>query len=177
MKEAVLQNISMPGHVKKLLIKALLLFAGWMFLYQLWLKPLGIPDNIFTQTVATGAEKLLLVFIDDIKKVGSSIFVHGVRSVNIASQCNGLELIALYIGILICLPGAFKRKMIYSVAGIAGITVLNIIRCALLAWMYYQKMPLTDFAHHYAFKIIIYLFAFGGWFLYSKNLKFNEKTT
>jgi exosortase/archaeosortase family protein len=57
------------------------------------------------------------------------------------------------------------------VVGVSSIIVLNIIRCALLAWMYYQQMSVADFAHHYAFKLIIYACTFWGWYLYSKQLR------
>lgn len=174
MNNATMPKPAIPAYVKKLLIRGSILFVAWTLLYHLVMKPMGIPDNIFTETVASGTEKFLLLFMNDIQKLGSSIYVNGTRSVNIASQCNGMELIALYIGILLCLPGSVKRKLTFILLGSIGITLLNILRCSALAYMYHQDVPLTDFAHHYAFKLIVYLFAFGGWVLYSRNIKFNE---
>ena len=90
---------------------------------------------------------------------------------SIARQCNGLELIVLYLGFIICLPSSAKRMLIYSIVGIVVIYILNIIRAALLAVMYAESHSMTDFAHHYVFKIAIYAVVFYGWVLYMKKPK------
>ncbi len=174
-QQVSLPSKGIPSGIRKMLVKAVFLFTAWMLCYNLWLKPMGIPDIYFTRVVTSGTEQVLHFFYQDIRETESSIFINGVRSVNIANPCNGLELTALLIGVLICLPGSFKKKFLFSLGGTAGIILLNIIRCALLAWMFYGKMPLADFAHHYAFKLVIYLFTFACWVLFCKNLSFNGK--
>lgn len=166
--------LSLPVRIKHTLYKIAALFTGWLLVYNYWLKPLGIPDTQLTAIVTWGTERLLSIFYTDIHSQASSIYIHGSRVINIASPCNGLELIALYIGILICMPGNWKKLLIYSVTGILSITFLNMVRCTLLAWMYYRHMDLADFAHHYAFKLAIYAFVFFGWYLYSRNMNHHE---
>jgi len=170
-KEAKTMSSTIPQPVKVVLIKIVILFGAWLLLYPTWLKPLGIPDTQLTQLVTAGTHWVLSFFYDNVQAVGSSILLNDMRVILIGTPCNGLELIALYLGILICIPGNWKRFLVFAVIGVSSIIVLNIIRCALLAWMYYQQMSVADFAHHYAFKLIIYACTFWGWYLYSKQLR------
>lgn len=165
------KKIIMPVKIRKLLIRAALIFLAWTLLYNLWLSPVGVPDNQMTQLVVIGTVELLALFYDDVHHQNSGIILEGVRAVNIARQCNGLELIALYTGMILIMPSNWKRMLSFILGGFVVITALNMIRCALLAWMYLHQMDLADVAHHYIFKLAIYGVVFYGWMLYSKKVK------
>lgn len=165
---------TIPANVLRFLVRALLLVVAWELLYNFLLKPSGIPDNQLTRLVQVGAIKMLSWFYTNVGEDGSAIILDGKKAVSIARQCNGLELIVLYLGFIICLPSAFKRMLIFSVVGLTVIYILNVIRTALLAAMYHHDHSLTNFAHHYVFKIIIYAVVFLGWMLYMKQNKKNE---
>lgn len=165
------KKIPIPANITKLLIRAVILFSAWGILYYLFLEPIGIPDNQLTAFVVWGTVKTLALFFNEVVAHGSSIFIHGIQSVNIANSCNGLELIALYIGFILIVPSTFKRMLSFILVGSITITFLNIVRCALLAWMYLHDMNLADIAHHYIFKLTIYAVVFYGWMLYSKSIK------
>lgn len=166
-------KLALPANIKKLFLRAVLVFAGWCLLYQLVLKPMGIPDNQLTQLVLKGTVTMLSWFHPNVYQSGSSVFLNGVKSVNVAPQCNGLELIALYIGMMLIMPSNWKRMIVFSIAGISVIILLNMVRCSLLAYLYLHHMAIAEFAHHYAFKMVIYAVAFYGWVLYSKKINFN----
>lgn len=158
-----------PANVRKFLIRAIILVAGWNLLYHLLLKPALFPDKQLTDFIVWGTVKFLSLFHSDVTNIGNNIYLYGVRSVNIDHQCNGLELIVLYIGFLLCLPSSFKKMFVFSMVGIIVICLLNILRCGALAWMFLNMRTVVDFAHHYAFKLIIYAVVFYGWVLYSKK--------
>lgn len=158
-----------PANVRPFLWRGLALVVGWNLLYHLLLAPLGVPDNQLTAAVQFGTAKLLTVFYPSIELKGPSVFINGIQSINIAPQCNGLELMVLYVGFIICIPSNAKKMLLYSVAGIAVIYILNIIRCTLLGVMYYEQHALADFAHHYAFKMVVYAAVFYGWVLYARK--------
>jgi len=168
-KNAEQKQPVIPVKLKKLLLRASIAFIAWSLAYNLWLAPAGIPDNQITQLVVKGTVKLLSFFYTNVHQDGSSIFLNNVRAVNIANACNGLELIVLYIGFILIMPSGWKRMTAFVLSGAVVITLLNIIRCALLAWMYFHKMDLADIAHHYIFKLAIYAVVFYGWMLYSKK--------
>lgn len=167
---------SMPASVRKFLVRALIVVVAWEMLYNFILRPLGIPDDQLTTVVRIGSIKLLSLFYTDIGHDGNIILLNGHKVVSIARQCNGLELIVLYIGFMICLPSTWKRMLTFGIIGTVIIYILNIIRTALLAVMYAEQNGMTDFAHHYLFKIIIYAVVFAGWVLYMKKPKNAAKT-
>lgn len=162
---------AIPANVRPFIIRATILVIAWELLYNFILKPTGIPDDQLTAAVQFGAIKILSLFYSNIGQDGNIIILDGENAVSIARQCNGLELIVLYLGFIICLPSNPKKMILFSVVGLAVIYILNIIRSALLAVMYLQDHSLTDFAHHYVFKLIIYAVVFLGWVLYMKKPK------
>lgn len=163
-----------PKSIQPFIIRAVALFMGWKLLYIFLLRPYEMPDAQLTRWVQKGAVWLLSLFYSNVGEEGSSILLNGVKSVNIAHQCNGLELIVLYIGFILCIPTKFVRMVGYIVIGTIVIHALNVVRAAILADMYYKQHAMAHFAHHYAFKLVIYFVVFLGWMMYVKKMKKNE---
>ncbi len=91
---------------------------------------------------------------------------------HIADSCNGLELLALYIGFIIAMPlRNLKRKIKYIVLGSIVIFSVNVLRCVGLVEIQMLLHRLFKFAHHYLFKMIIYGTIFFIWFLFMKTVK------
>ncbi len=159
----------LPANIRKFFIRAVILVVGWNLLYHLLLKPALFPDRQLTDLIVWGTVKVLSIFHNDVTNVGQNIYLYGVRSVNIDHQCNGLELIVLYIGFILCLPTNFRKMFSFAIVGIAVICFLNMLRCGALAWMFLNMRSVADFAHHYAFKLVIYAVVFYGWVLYTRK--------
>jgi exosortase/archaeosortase family protein len=161
---------TVPHSIIRFFVRGILLTLAWNLLYHLILKPAMIPDNQLTAFIEWGTVKMLSLFTPDVYGVGKSVFIGKVQCVNIDPQCNGLELIVMYIGFLFCLPSNKWKMLAYAIVGTLVICILNMMRCAALAWMYlHTARSIVDFAHHFAFKLIIYAVVFCGWLLYSKN--------
>lgn len=167
---------SIPVNVRKFLLRAVILIVCWELLYNFLLKPAGVPDDQLTQLVQWGAVRVLSVFYSDVSSYQNLIMINGEKVVSIARQCNGLELIVLYIGFMFCLPSSWKKMLAFGIVGTLVIYILNIFRTAGLAAMYAHQHSMTDFAHHYLFKIIIYAVVFAGWVLYMKKPGNNAPT-
>lgn len=163
-----------PANVRSFLLRAAILVIVWELLYNFVLKPAGIPDDQLTRAVQVGAMEVLSWFYTSVTDNGNKIIIDGNTAVGIARQCNGLELIALYIGFILCIPTNLKRMLSFIILGTIAISILNVVRTALLAAMYNHDHSLTDFAHHYVFKIIIYAAVFYGWVLYVKKPRKHE---
>jgi exosortase/archaeosortase family protein len=178
-----------PGPVKTFLVKASILFVAWKAVYLIFLLPGRVLDKPLTSFVAKGAAATLGIFhpADDYNAIpGTHAIITGregiepvmtIRSgdtvlLNIADACNGLELLALYVGLILCLPASPKRKLIYIFGGIAGIEVLNVLRCVGLVLVYLHEPEYLDFSHHYLFTLVVYAFIFWLWYLYSRNPDF-----
>jgi len=160
---------SVPPEALKFFCRAIVLITGWNLLYHLVLKPLQIPDAQLTGFVVWGTAKISSLFYNNVSTEGTSILINGMKAVNIDTQCNGLELIVLYIGFILCLPSTFKKMSFFIIAGTLAICVINMTRCAALAWMVMHMRQHVDFAHHYLFKLAVYAMVFYGWKIYGKR--------
>jgi exosortase/archaeosortase family protein len=169
LKQLLEKQKGIPPYFKRFLLLAGALFISWSLLYNLLLKPAGIPDRQLTQVVVEGTRLSLQPFFDQVFIKDTSIYIDGTEAVNIAPQCNGLELIVLYLGFLICIPASGARKLKFAAFGILLITLLNVLRCSLLAWLYMTNFDIAEFAHHFAFKLVIYSVVFCLWVLFIRK--------
>ena len=185
---------SIPAEVKIFLKRALLIFIIWKIVYNGFLFNGRIIDKPLTDFSTKGAEKIMQLFypknILSIKEECNPsielnyemvcfdfLYKDGRKIVGVADGCNALELYILYLGFLFSFPIAikkYKRIIFFSIAGIVIIYLANIIRLAALAEMNMRRMDAVDMAHHYVFKMIVYVLIFGLWVLYIKKSPLNE---
>jgi len=177
-----------PPQVRIFLLRGLVLFALWKFLYLFfWAQPRTL-DGPLTNTVGRQSVWMLnqlyhtqgfkatpVVAVTrmegeyQVAKV-SKIDKDGKHLLNIADDCNGLELFILYIGFILSMPASFKRKAIYLVGGVVIIHLVNLLRCVGLSALLMHWDRYFDLAHHYIFKIMVYSTIFVLWVRFSNNL-------
>ncbi len=161
--------------IQPFIIRAVILFFAWKLLYTFILYPYGIPNDWLTQFTEDSVAKVLSFFYKNVSQYNHAIYANGIETVIIAPECNGLEVFVLYIGLMLCIPTNWKRLLAFSVMGVIVIFILNVLRSAGLAAMYYHQNYFVNFAHHYAFKLIIYAVVFLFWVWYTKIPIKNEK--
>jgi len=181
-----------PKPVKAFLLKATVLFVVWKAVYLLLLLPGRVLDKPLTFLIGKGTAASLNVIRrpDEYSAVPTTqpnfpeddalVPVMAIRSgrqtvLSIADRCNGLELLVLYAGLILCLPAARKRQGVYILGGVLLIEILNVIRCVGLALIFLHRPQYLDFSHHYLFTFVVYAFIFGLWWLFSKDLEFAKK--
>jgi exosortase/archaeosortase family protein len=177
-----------PPQVRIFLLRGLVFFAIWKFLYLFfWAQPRTL-DGPLTNTVGRQSVWMLnklyqtqgfkatpVVAVTrmegeyQVAKV-SKIDRDGKHLLNIADDCNGLELFVLYIGFILSMPAAFRRKAIYLLGGVAIIHLVNLLRCVGLSALLMHWDRYFDLAHHYIFKIMVYSTIFVLWVRFSNNL-------
>ena len=189
---SILNNIPLP--IRLFLGKALLFFVVWKVIYTFFLFDSQLFDKVLTKHVGdTSAfvlnnSGLMSGFTSEIEKYDSvfngeklnnqvsAIYHHGEKVLHIANVCNGLELIVLYIGFIVCMPSSFKRKLLYIIFGVIILDLINIFRCVGLIYLSEYFEAYFDFAHHYLFKAIVYLATFLLWVKFSRKISLNEKS-
>ncbi len=182
-----------PRPVKLFLLKAIALFVLWKGLYLLVLLPGRVLDKPLTYAVGVSTAATLNVISPpgdysareglNPKQVGNTIvqedvmqiFLSQQRLLSIGDPCNGLEILVLYAGLILCLPGSAYKKAMFLVLGMVCIEVLNVIRCAALVLIYIHRPEYLDFSHHYLFTFLVYAFIFWLWFRFTKGLGFAKK--
>ncbi|HET6253219.1 MAG TPA: hypothetical protein VFE32_04070 [Puia sp.] len=181
-----------PKPVIEFLLKATFLFVAWKAVYLLFLLPGRVLDKPLTYIIGKGAAATLTLLnpsggFNAVSAVHPKGFgneglepVMAIRSgqtglLDIADVCNGLELLVLYAGLILCLPANRNRKLLYIVGGIIGIEMLNVLRCASLVLVYLHKPQWLDFSHHYLFTFVVYAFIFWLWYLFTRDPELAKK--
>jgi len=179
-------TLKAPRTIIVFFVKAAILFVIWKLLYILWLRPQGILDAPLTTAVGTSTVGVLNLFAEHSKfapvrsfpTAGSEedaepggvvdIYRNGENTLRIAPACNGLEIMILYAGFLFCFPVVSpSRRWIFIGIGLALIFLLNVIRCALLVWIFLRYRQYLDFSHHFLFTSIVYICVFLLWYRYT----------
>jgi exosortase/archaeosortase family protein len=170
---------NMPADVERILLRALVIFVAWKLLYHLALYPARVPDRqlteatarstgwLYTHLISNTAASVRDVSLPEFTK--STLLINNEAAIGIADGCNGLEIHILYVGFLLCIPASRTKMLSYIILGMTGIYILNVFRCFGLAWLYNNQYSIANFAHHYLFKMIIYLAVFLTWTSYSRK--------
>jgi exosortase/archaeosortase family protein len=183
-----------PSPVKTFLWRAFVVFVIWEMTYSIYLLPDRIIDRPLTMFVGNSTanfinlikqanfatcqyvSKTTTIEGNTISTMAATVFLGPKRLIGIADGCNGLSLFVLFIGFILAYPGNVYLKLGYAFIGTVIITFLNISRCTGLALVHNSYPNLTDFAHHYLFKIITYTAIFYMWLGFIKiNQKINTK--
>lgn len=179
-----------PRPVKSFLWKAMAIFIIWKALYLSILVPNRVLDRPITDAVGVSTARTLNFFsrpADYSTRPGVNVKQDGEREdvmvisrgqervLSIADACNGLEVMVLFAGLILCLPSGWGRKTRFVLTGMVLIEVLNVLRCAGLALVYQYHPEYLDFSHHYLFTFVVYAFIFWLWYLFSKGPGFAQK--
>jgi exosortase family protein XrtF len=149
------------------LLKALLLYTAWFFIYEMWLHPRQTLD-IFVIDLSIRPSKYILELLGYGVFTGLDrlIGIDGFPGLWVGDNCNGIALFALFSGFIIAYPGPWKKKLVFIPAGIVLLEMLYIIRLVVLAIIQTYSYSLTEFHHTYTFTIVIYGFIFFLWMLW-----------
>ncbi|MGC1204331.1 MAG: archaeosortase/exosortase family protein [Flavobacteriaceae bacterium] len=178
-----------PLPIRLFLGKALLFFIVWKIIYSFFLYDSKFLDYPLTTHVAEAStvflnNSMLLsgfttqrVFTEDDSLLieASEIYHNDNLVLFIADACNGLELMVLYIGFIVCMPSKYWRKVIYILLGVLFIDIINILRCSGLIYLREYFHAYFDFAHHYLFKAVVYAATFLMWMVYSRKISLKNE--
>lgn len=186
-----LKKIPLP--IRLFLGKALLLFIIWKIIYTGFLYDSKYLDHPLTTHVAVASTYVLnnLGSMDGFssKRENTSFTYESGKSIHeistiyhydekvlyIANACNGLEVMILYIGFIICMPSSFWRKVLYIILGVIILDLINILRCVGLIYLQEYFHAYFEFAHHYLFKAIVYTATLLIWMFYSRKIHLKDE--
>ncbi|PCJ26000.1 MAG: hypothetical protein COA97_06740 [Flavobacteriales bacterium] len=151
------------------LIKAIALYVFWYLVYDLWLKKVGIIDNLIVDNMIYVVYEILTAFGYLLNVDYHTIGIGGgVTSVFIATGCTGIELMALFAGFVIIFEGNWKNKLWYIPLGLLILHFLNILRVIALMFIGRYSQEMLEFNHKYTFTIVMYIITFIGWMIWVK---------
>ena len=183
-----------PLPIRLFLGKALLFFILWKIIYGVFLLDSNSLDNLLTNHVGVSSVYVLnnltpmsgfiakeeiyseVLAGEIVEHLSSAIYHNGYKVLDIAQACNGLELLVLYIGFIVCMPSNITRKLLYIGIGVLLIDSVNILRCVGLIYLREYFHAYFDFAHHYVFKIMIYTATFLIWVRFSRKIQLKNES-
>lgn len=178
--------LEIPSLVRTFLLRSLLAFAIFQGYFLGWELRNGTVNAFLTEEVGKHSVSLLNAIQSQEVYRGkmehfwvfnqgnwvwtstSQIYFHGSLILHLADACNGLEMMALFLGFILCVPGRMRLKAWFIPLGLMGIYSMNVFRCVGLVLVYQFAQPQFDIAHHYWFKMVVYGFIFFLWYLFLK---------
>lgn len=150
-----------------------MLYLAWFFLYESWLKPMGIPDQPLTRHTTELSNTLLNAIGYNIsfyhQEHMSYLYIQSERLLGVAHECNALILFVLFAGFVISFPGNWLQKLWFIPGGMLAIGLVNIGRVTALTLIQIHYPSALAFNHKYTFTILVYGFIFSLWMLWVKK--------
>lgn len=183
-----------PLPIRLFLGKALLFFIAWQIIYGFSLFNSKEVDDFLTTHVGISSVYVLNNFTGmsgfSAKKeiysevlggettpyLSTAIYHNNYKVLDIAKACNGLELMVLFIGFIVCMPSKFWRKVKYIILGLILLDAVNILRCVGLIYLREYFHTYFQFAHHYLFKMIVYTVTFLIWVYFSRKINLKNES-
>lgn len=129
------------------------------------------PDGI-TTLVSDQTRDLLKLFGVDAgtapheAEASHKFSVNGKFVARIVEGCNAVSVMILFVAFVVAFKGKLKHTLLFILAGIFIIHILNIIRIALLALALYYYPQYQEFLHGTIFPLVIYGVVFILWVIW-----------
>ena len=160
-------------------IKLFVLFSVWFVCYfALLLQPGRKIDRPLTNLLTAAVTKGINIFSSEQVRMMREFY----KTLHTSYQKRGSQYLTYLMCVMVStlcsymwvffflLPYPLKRKIVYSIGGIAAIIILNIVRIfALFYFIYVYQRSAFDFSHHYLFTLLMYVLIFYGWWLFVKK--------
>jgi exosortase/archaeosortase family protein len=163
------QHKSRQKIVRLFLIRAAIAYISWLILYYGFIQPEGTVNYVLTNLVIKVTVLGLELLGYQTSGLGDMILIDGQPVVLVADACNGLELIALFVGFIVCFPGRVVYKSVFIVIGSFVIFLINILREIVLSLNYKYFQETFDFNHKYTYVFVVYVFVFFMWRIWLKK--------
>lgn len=157
------------------ILKAIVAYLLWFFIYEQWLVKVGWFDDFVIENLILLSGYLIELFNYNYFVYDHVIGIDGSHGVYIGVPCNGIELIALFVGFIAIFNGSWKNKLWYIPLGVILIHLLNVLRVFILILIEKHNPEILEFNHKYTFTIIMYLLVFFGWMIWVKKYSKSSK--
>jgi exosortase/archaeosortase family protein len=168
------QVLEIPKPLRIFILRAFFCLLVWNVFHNQILSTDNDLDAFFSSTLAGTTSFLLNLFsLHHVTTSGMengwiTLFFSGQPILNISNACNGLDVTALYIAFICCIPSSTKRMVGYILPGLVGLFAFNVVRCIILSFLGYHQYSGFEFFHHYIFTTLIYALILFVWISYLK---------
>jgi len=178
----------LPPETIHFMLRALIGVVVWKAAYLLVLRPSGVPDDWLVRQLGSSTVRMLRIVGEDgysekifqQRKGGDPVLetvsvIHagdGRALLAIEPPCNGLDLMVLSAGFVLCYSGPWRRKMLFIPLCILTVGLMNVLRCGLLCLLWTGIPAFFDSMHKVVFNLFAYACVFGLWMAYAGRWRF-----
>ncbi|HKJ30834.1 MAG TPA: archaeosortase/exosortase family protein [Balneolales bacterium] len=148
-------------------LKGLVVYLIWYILYNIILSPSGHLDAWLEHKLVTTGAGMLRLFGYSVFTYANVLGIQHMSGIQVATGCNGLSAIGLFLGFIIAYPGDTKKRLMFIPLGCMMLYLSNVLRLCLLTLTQYYQPAAFDFMHHYAGDIFFYLVIFLLWLFWA----------
>lgn len=171
---------------KPILLFILKFFLTWgvlVLLYNFYLKQyheINKPDP-YSEIVACwtssclNAAGLETQAIDDTSRPWVWIFMNGKYTSYINEGCNAISIMIIFVAFVLAFSISFKPTFLYILGGLLVIQLMNVLRIALLNYIFAYHEEYGKMAHDYLFPAIIYGTIVVLWIIWVKYFALKPK--
>ena len=163
----------------KSVLRFILIFLGSYFIFSIlyngylefFQSQKYYPDFI-THLVAVQSEAVIeslgysAKIIPHQQELSMKLFINDFFLARIVEGCNAISIIILFTSFVLSFFAKFKTTLLFILAGIVIIYVMNIARIAVLAIGIYEYPQHSEFLHSIVFPLIIYGTVFLLWIIW-----------
>jgi exosortase H (IPTLxxWG-CTERM-specific) len=151
---------------------ALLFLAVLVTLFAAELTPPGqaLVVEPWTALVARVSTFFAHLFDPTIAVSGPTLYAASGFAMTIMAGCNGLEATIVLLAAIVAYPAPWRHRIAGLAAGILAIQVLNIVRLVSLFYLGQWNLRVFEWAHLYAWQVLIMLDALIVWLLWLKTI-------
>lgn len=92
--------------------------------------------------------------------------VNGMRMARVVEGCNALSIMILFAAFVVAFSGTLRKTILFIIAGIGIIHLLNIVRIALFVIIVYNNPDSQEIMHDIVFPLFIYGVVFALWVIW-----------
>jgi len=178
-----LDRYRLPAGPLRFLLRAMAMALVWKAAYVLLMRPSGIPDRWMVRQLgastawlldrAGGADVSARYTLqptggeERLPEPASMIYVDGRAMLSIHAPCNGLDLMVLAAGFVLCYPGTWRRRALFVPLCVVAVALMNVVRCGLLCAVRLGMPEQFDFLHKFLFNLVAYACVFLLWTAYA----------
>lgn len=163
----------------KLVVSGLIL----AIIYNIYLWPFHAenkPDP-YSQTVAKWTVSCLNTAgfeshqSDDPTRPWTWIYMYGQKTSYINEGCNAISIMIIFVAFVIAFSTTWKQTILYILGGLVVIQMMNILRIALLNYIFAYHPDFAKMAHDYLFPAILYGTIVVLWIIWVKYFALKPK--
>jgi exosortase H (IPTLxxWG-CTERM-specific) len=124
----------------------------------------------WTAIVARVSTVLAHAFDPTIVVSGATMYGSSGFAMTIMAGCNGIEATLVLLAAIVAYPAPWKHRIAGLAAGIVAIQLLNIVRVVSLFYLGQWNLRVFEWAHLYAWQVLIMLDALIVWLLWLKTI-------